>query len=170
MTCKGARRAHQRGVSIVEALVALVVLSAGMLGIAAMYLESVRANRTALTRTTAVHLVNDMADRIRANRGGRANYVVERGAAPPAAEVDCAAQDCTPAALAAYDLEQWYQAVLASLPESLDGTDPEIEVQYVAGATSLDPGRYVVLAAWQEPGGTDFLTAQVEVLQIGGPS
>ena len=62
------RRRRQRGVSIVEALVAFVILSVGLLGIAGLYLESVRSNRTALTRTAAVQLANDLADRIRLHR------------------------------------------------------------------------------------------------------
>ena len=49
-------RRRQRGVSIVEALVALVVLSVGMLGIANMYLESLRSNRTARARTVAAQI------------------------------------------------------------------------------------------------------------------
>ena len=41
-----------------EVLVALVVMSVGMLGIAALYLEGLRAGRTALYRTTAVTLAS----------------------------------------------------------------------------------------------------------------
>lgn len=66
------------GFSIVEALVALVVLSIGMLGIAALYVESLRAGRSAIYRTQAVNLASDMADRIRANRNARASYVLDR--------------------------------------------------------------------------------------------
>ena len=61
-------RARTGGFSIVEALVALVVLSVGMLGIAALYVESLRAGRSAVYHTQAVNLAADMADRIRANR------------------------------------------------------------------------------------------------------
>jgi type IV pilus assembly protein PilV len=161
------RKTKNRGVSIVEALVALVVLSFAMLGIAAMYLESLRSNRTAQSRTLAVQLVNDLADRIRANRSGRGSYVVARGAVPPAAGKNCASADCTPAQVAAYDLEQWYAAVKSGLPRGTDNTDPQIQVSYTAGTTSADPDRYVVLAAWKEPGDTNFLTTQVEVFQIG---
>lgn len=59
--------ARHRGFTLIEVLVALVVMSVGMLGIAALYLEGLRAGRTALYRTTAVNLAADMADRIRAN-------------------------------------------------------------------------------------------------------
>ena len=65
---------RQRGFTLVEVLVALVVMSVGMLGIAALYLEGLRAGRTALYRTTAVNLAGDMADRIRANRNAGLAY------------------------------------------------------------------------------------------------
>src|SRR6478752_4732414 len=97
---------NQRGVSIVEALVALVVLSVGLLGIANMYLESIRSNRTALVRTTAIQLINDMSDRIRSNRGGTTDYNNARGTVPTAPGTDCASAECTPKQMAQYDLSQ----------------------------------------------------------------
>ena len=109
-TCFHLRR-RQKGVSIVEALVAVVILSVGMLGIAGLYLESIRANRTALSRTTSVQLVNDMADRIRANRGGLDEYELDAGA-PPSGGEDCDAAVCTPAELALFDKVRWYERSL----------------------------------------------------------
>jgi type IV pilus assembly protein PilV len=162
------RQRRQRGVSIVEALVALVVLSVGMLGIAVMYLESVRANRTALSRTLAVHLVNDMADRIRANRMARSSYAASFGTAPVAPKTDCSKNDCTAADLAAYDLRNWYDAVVKSLPQGADGkTVPEVEVKYNGGATSNDPARYTVTARWKDVGGNDYLVTRLEFTTIG---
>ena len=55
-------------------MVSLVVLSVGMIGIAALYAQGLGAGRTALYRTEAVNLVGDMADRIRANRLGGVAY------------------------------------------------------------------------------------------------
>ena len=57
-----------------KSLVALVVLSVGMIGIAALYGQGLGASRTALYRTHAVNLAADMADRIRVNRRGGASY------------------------------------------------------------------------------------------------
>ena len=65
-----------RGFSLVEVLVALIVLSVGMLGIASLYVDSLRAGRTALLRTQAVFLATDMADRIRANPTAGAAYAL----------------------------------------------------------------------------------------------
>jgi type IV pilus assembly protein PilV len=158
---------RQRGVSIVEALVALVVLSVGLLGIASMFLESVRSNRTAVSRTMAVQLVNDMADRIRANRTGLGDYVLGRTDTPTAA-VDCSAKECTPTQLAKWDLVQWYTSVRATLPKGADGAMPQVQVTYTAGVNSNDPGRYTVLAAWKDPGDASYLDTSVEVQNLRG--
>ncbi|MBM2853444.1 MAG: Type pilus modification protein PilV, partial [Steroidobacteraceae bacterium] len=50
----------QNGFTLVETLVALVVLAIGMLGIAALYLNSLQAGRTAIYRTQAVNLAADL--------------------------------------------------------------------------------------------------------------
>ena len=87
----------QRGVSLVEALVALLVLSIGMLGIAGLFVESVRNSRSALLRSQAVNLVADMADRIRANAGDPAT----QGCAPSSGDTG---NNCSPAERAQDDL------------------------------------------------------------------
>ncbi|HEV7605937.1 MAG TPA: type IV pilus modification protein PilV [Steroidobacteraceae bacterium] len=163
------RTRRQSGVSIVEALVALVVLSVGMLGIASLYLESVRSNRTALTRTAAVHLVNDLADRIRANRSAEVAYtVMPLGTVPPAAGVNCGSTvSCSPVQMAAYDLRAWYLQVQNALPVGSDTTLPQVSVEYVNGATVSVSDRYIITVGWKEPGSTDLLTTSVEVLQLG---
>jgi len=156
----------QAGVSIVEALVALLILSFGMLGIAGLYLESLRSNRTALSRTAAVALINDMGDRIRANRGGLTNYVLASGTAATSSK-DCSTALCTPAEIATWDKAQWYTSVTTTLPNGPDGTiTPLTSIAYTA-ATATVPARYVIQAQWRETGTTDWLSAQVEVMNLG---
>lgn len=160
---------QQRGVSIVEALVALVVLSVGMLGIAGLYLESVRSNRTAHARTSAVQLVNDLADRIRANRGAEAGYeVMPQGTVPAVWTTDCgAAVSCSPAQMAVYDLRSWYNQVQATLPTGSDGVVPQVSVDHINGANVSTSDRYLITVAWKEPGSATFLSSSVELLQLG---
>jgi len=66
---------YARGFTLVEVLLALLVLSVGLLGAAAMLLGSLRGHARALQRLEATQLVRDMADRIRANALCRAGYV-----------------------------------------------------------------------------------------------
>lgn len=55
------------GFTLLEVLVAVVLLSIGLLGIAGLQLNSLRGNHSAFTRTLAVNLSNDVAERLRAN-------------------------------------------------------------------------------------------------------
>src|SRR5262245_62695028 len=59
-----------RGLTMIETLVALVIMSVGLLGIAALHVESVKAARSATLRTKAITLAVDMAEKMRANRVG----------------------------------------------------------------------------------------------------
>jgi type IV pilus modification protein PilV len=58
---------RMNGVTLVEALVALVVLSVGLLGATALLLGGLRDQGLALRHVAATTLVTDMADRIRAS-------------------------------------------------------------------------------------------------------
>jgi type IV pilus assembly protein PilV len=163
---------RQTGVSIVEALVALVVLSVGMLGIAGLYLTSVQSNRTAQTRTAAVHLLNDMGDRIRSNHSAMDSYALALGSVPPVAGTNCSAATCSPVQLAAVDLRAWYDVAIGSathvLPKAPDGSDAQVGIVYAAGASTADPARLVVTIQWVEPGSTDPLSTSLEIVQLGG--
>ncbi|HWN46655.1 MAG TPA: type IV pilus modification protein PilV, partial [Steroidobacteraceae bacterium] len=61
-----------RGFSMLEVLLALAVMSLGLLGAAAMLLDSVRIHGGALRRIAATQLARDMAERILANPRARA--------------------------------------------------------------------------------------------------
>ena len=71
-TVKSAHRNSQRGTTLVETLVALLVLSIGLLGVAALQLTSLRNNRSAHLRSQAQVMAYDITDRMRANRDSRA--------------------------------------------------------------------------------------------------
>jgi type IV pilus assembly protein PilV len=132
----------QRGFSIVEAMVALLVLSVGMLGIAGLYVTTLRASGSALYRSHAINFAADMADRIRANPTAGAAY------AGAAANNNCAqGATCNPAQLAADDVFRWQQQVANTLPD--DGTAlPQVEV-LVNGAAA--PRTYQITVRWAEP-------------------
>lgn len=137
---------RQDGMTMVESLVALVVLSVGMLGIASLHVTSLKTGRTALTRTHAVNLVNDMGDRIRANAMARDAYDTDAYAGAPA-EHDCVAVvNCSTVELAEDDLARWLASVAASLPGA------SAVVDYTAAAALGRPDRYRIRVQWREAG------------------
>lgn len=160
------RRNH--GLSLVEALVALLVLSIGLLGIAGLFVESVRSSRSALLRTQAVNLVSDMGDRIRANAvAGDAYDSGEYPGGPEtqgcAPDLDDAGRGCSPADLAQDDLARWTRAVRDALP-TLGDAAPEAIVEYIAPAQAGEPERYAVSVRWREPGEPQPLGYRAEVI------
>ncbi len=134
---------RDRGFTLVESLVSMVVISVGMLGIAALYVEGLRASRTSVYRTMAIDLASDMADRIRANPTARASYGVDAVGAGALGDCVNGAADCTPATLAADDIAWWKQSVGTLLPQ---GT---ATIAAVAGA---EISRYTITINWAEPG------------------
>lgn len=148
-----ARRAG--GVTLVESLVALLVLSVGMLGIAGLFVQSVRNGRSALLRTQAVNLVADMTDRIRANAGAGAAYdlagyghePVAHGCAPGAGG---GGRSCSTAELAEDDLARWQAAARLALPSGGDAP-PATEVEHIGPEAPGLPERYRVAVSWSEP-------------------
>ena len=135
-----------RGFSLIEALVALVVLSVGLLGIAALYVTSVASGRTATLRTQAVLLAADLADRIRANRTAGLTY---DDAASGAGAFTAACQPggagggaCPPTSMANEDKAEWVALVTARLP----GAVPTVTV------LGPLPNTYTIQLAWVEPG------------------
>ena len=139
----------QRGITMVESMVALVVLGTGMLGIASLYVASLKAERNALTRTTAVNLVNDMLDRIRANGVARDLYDTSKytaGGGPKDQKCVADTDNCSTTKLAEDDLFRWTQAVKASLPGAPTGT-----VAVVLGAAGKSD-QFSVQVTWREAG------------------
>lgn len=134
----------QRGFSIVEAMVALLVLSVGMLGIAGLYVTTLRASGSALYRTHAVNFAADMADRIRANPTAGVEYEND-----PAGAAQCVDSGitCTPAQLAADDLLTWQQQMAALLPDDGDANTLPGTVDFTAG----NPNAYEIRVRWSEP-------------------
>jgi type IV pilus assembly protein PilV len=77
-----AKHFESRGFTLIEALVALIVLSIGLLGVAGMQIAGLRANLSAASRTQASYLADDILDRMRANytAARQGNYNVALGA------------------------------------------------------------------------------------------
>jgi type IV pilus assembly protein PilV len=147
--------ARQLGFTMVEVLVALVVLAIGLLGIAALYLNSLQAGRTAIYRTEAVTLAADIADRIRMNRSAQNAYgtaFTDVEVAVPACETT---GGCTDAELATTDISGWKTAITERLPEG------EGQVVVTPPIAPGEPTSYVVTVRWSEVGEVAKVTFQL---------
>jgi type IV pilus assembly protein PilV len=117
------RRSRQRGFSLIEVLVAVVVLSIGLLGLAALQASTTRSNHSALLRTQATNLAYDIVDRMRANvtPAESGDYDADYGALPDEDDPTPAANACDPAlapsgSIANRDLQEWKNTLACALP------------------------------------------------------
>ncbi len=138
-------RPEQDGFTLLEVLIALVVLSIGLLGVSKIQALGLRASTDANLRTEATFLANDMIERMRANRpSADSGYYAGIGYAA----IDCtaapvkicsegtagAANDCTTTEMADEDAHNWYCEVTASLPNAT------VAVSSAAGVYSVKVG------------------------------
>lgn len=112
---------RSRGFSLVEVLVSLLILSFGLLGLAALQITGLKFNHMGYVRTQAAQLAYDMVDRMRVNPGASAagfytGYTGDSGY-PATGSVSCVGKDnvCAPAELAEFDKQQWIRGI-TSLP------------------------------------------------------
>jgi type IV pilus assembly protein PilV len=107
----GNRPSLNGGFTLIEVLIAVLILSLGLLGMAGLQATSLKANSSAATRGQATLLAYDMIDRMRANRDAAlaGTYNNTSGTAPTTGGSDCQANGatCDANAMAAYDLNQW---------------------------------------------------------------
>lgn len=142
------------GFSMVEALIAVLIVGIGLMGVASLIVESLKNGHGALLRTQAVNLVSDMQERIRANPLGGDAYDCAKYSGGPAL-LGCApsgavsaAMSCTARELAEDDLAEWQRAVRRALPSVMRGSCAG-EVRYAAG-DATEPARYTVSVSWQQ--------------------
>jgi type IV pilus assembly protein PilV len=114
-----------RGFTLIEVLVAILVLSLGVLGAAGMQVASLRANREARAQETGTRLATELAELIRANHTQARNaaaatnpYLLDfQGDAPaPAATCFTSTACTTPLAIAQRDVADWSARADALLP------------------------------------------------------
>jgi type IV pilus assembly protein PilV len=119
----------QRGATLIEVMVAVLVLSVGMLGIAGLTSASMRYSQGSWARATVAAALTDFADRVRSNPAATAtaylqasdNYSTQQGgsyALSYSSDCSVSTANCSGGDLAAYQLEQWRLSVKRSLPSS----------------------------------------------------
>ncbi len=106
---------HQKGFTLIEIMVALLVLAIGLSGIAGLMLFNVTGTASAQTYSQATVFADQMADNIRANMAAyeTAQFISD----PATSSVDCKfGTTCTAVQLAQYDVTTWKALLATALP------------------------------------------------------
>lgn len=101
------------GFTLVEVLIAVLVMGIGLLGLAGLQTTGLRGTLGAAQRSEATRLAYEIADRMRANPAGVAAGAYDNQAGTGD---DCLHGACSPTQLAGYDLAQWLATLGARLP------------------------------------------------------
>ncbi|WP_158885522.1 type IV pilus modification protein PilV [Rhodanobacter sp. L36] len=108
---------RQRGISLIEVLVATLIFSIGLIGLAGLMVMATRSNHGAYLRTQVIFLANNMANRMSANSVGVWSGKYNSSGYPLAvASVDCSTTACNATSLAARDQQMWSSQLRAFLP------------------------------------------------------
>lgn len=154
-------RPLQQGMSLIEVLIAALVLAIGLLGLAALQAKGLQSSHSSNLRSQSTLFAYDMADRMRANLVG-----FEQGAynKPAAADHDCSWDGsqpaaCTPQEMAEHDVWEWNLAIAEALPQGIgvvcldstpnDGTDADADgVVETTEFACDDTGSAYVVKLW----------------------
>ncbi|WP_235803677.1 type IV pilus modification protein PilV [Halomonas sp. GFAJ-1] len=101
----------QGGISLLESLIALLVLSIGLLGVLGLQTQSLVHNRAAYFETQATNMAQDMLDRVRANREQASSYTLVLGNTPEGS------------GLPGRDQTQWVEDLATALPGGEGGIE-----------------------------------------------
>ncbi|MBU2640337.1 MAG: type IV pilus modification protein PilV [Gammaproteobacteria bacterium] len=133
---------RQSGFTLLEVLVAILVLSIGLLGLAGLMASSIRNNHSAYQRTQATWLAYDMIDRMRVNRANAItsanNYNIAIGTASSSSS-----------GLAGTDVTDWKTTLANALPAG----DGSVAVNSTTRAVT-------VIVQWNDSRGTGGNNAQ----------
>jgi len=138
-----ALRVSQNGFSMIEILISLVIIAIAMLGAAGLQLNVMRLNSGSQSRTQAIFLAADMAERLETNKvgavAGSYNMPAPWTNVSSVANTDCTLTTCDPPSLAAWDLSTWGQSIALLLPNACWG---------VTTATVANPITYTIHIGW----------------------
>lgn len=143
-----------KGFTLLEVMIALVIFSVGLIGLAGLQSTAVEDNSRSYYRVQANFLAYDILDRMRANRdlALSGNYII--GLGQPSATSCNGLTTCSPATMADADRYEWKQALVNNLPSG-EGT-----VQR-PGTNLTDP--FVITVQWDDDRDSTTLPASITI-------
>jgi len=149
------RSAHA-GVSMIEVLVALFILSVGLLGVAGLQAQGIRAGHSATLRSMAVFKSMEIVEAVRANQvgllAGDYNLGTGLGQQNNCDQGAAVAAICTPAQMAQNDVFVWRTSLTALFPVGVSGS-------IVTSAAGL----MTIAINWSERGSAMNYTTEVQI-------
>jgi len=148
---------HQHGFTMIEVLIAAVVLGVGLLGLAALQAQSLQFNYSAYQRSQANLLAYDMIDRMRANLPEvvAGNYAQGFNVGPTS-NTNCqmVGANCSSADMAAFDVTEWecslgrWNAIAPCSGRGIEGPLPEGDGSIEIGAPVAGHVPVTVIITW----------------------
>lgn len=137
----------ERGISLLESLVAIVVMALGILGILGVQLRTLNDTQTGVRRAQAIRLIEDLSERTKVNPNALVNInnYITGWDTDPVASKNCTEAKCSQSELASYDLSVWKKSVKSALPLG------NANVFYAADETAAENRRQLgVMVGWRE--------------------
>lgn len=139
----------QKGVALIESLVALLVVALGVFGILSLQIRTMANTQTSVRQAQAIRLVENLGERVRMNPNSfvkdvASGYTIDWTSDGDA--VDCS-KGCIPRDLARSDVAVWKASVRTSLPLA------DAKVFFVNDEKGVEEGtrrQLGVLIAWRE--------------------
>lgn len=139
---------RQRGITLIESLVAILVAALGILGVLGVQMRTLSDTQTSVRRAQAIGLIEDLGERLAVNPNALADlssYTSAFGSEPTFTPTTCETAACARAQLTSYDLAMWKQAVKNTLPLG------RADIFIAPGETVANNRRLLgVMVAWRE--------------------
>jgi type IV pilus assembly protein PilV len=184
---------HERGTTLIEILIAVVVMAAGLLGLAGLQMNSLQYQKSSSSRSEAAQAIYDLGERMRANwqlaifdpvlgrvptpaedrlrneanyTGFNRTYAAAKGESP-AIVAACSTGTCTAQQIATNDFAEWLRNIQRRLPGGAGSVLPLTNAEVSPGFSA-----FLVVVMWQEQGftGTDPACNAPTVVNVNAPA
>lgn len=147
---------HQRGMSLIEVLVAVLIMGIGLMGIAAMQAVALRNGQSSLERTQAVIQSYAILDVVRANRtNARAGYYSTPGAGMQCEAVTGGSTETAGQAAARSDINNWLESLKSSMVGAANVASDNTTCAAVSCvANGIDGATCTITVQWDDSRGS----------------